>query len=236
MTANFSRQGNHFILSSALLREPLTVDDFDYEALARAGRVDSQAEGRGSAWFIRVEEEHAVLRHYFRGGLMAKLSRDRFLWQGVERSRVFAEYRLLEWMTEQGLPVPMPLGARLQRLGLHYRCDLITRALPNTRTLADRLAEQPLDSATWMEVGRVVRQMHSLGVWHSDLNAKNILLDNTDAVSLIDFDRCRRRDGEACSDCGARWISCLDWGNCGILATQTGSYCLTATKGSKASV
>lgn len=197
MTTHYSRQGNCYLLSAESLSQLLTVSDFQPDALGLAGRIESQAEGRGSAWFIRLGDERAVLRHYYRGGLVAKLSKDSFFWTGAERSRAFAEFRLLEWMVLQGLPVPVPLGAKVQRSGLLYRCDLITRTLPHTQTLADRIAVDVLPAEVWAELGRVVRSMHALGVWHADLNAKNILIDDAGAVSLIDFDRCRRREGDA---------------------------------------
>jgi Ser/Thr protein kinase RdoA (MazF antagonist) len=35
--------------------------------------------------------------------------------------------------------------------------------------------------------------LHEYGVWHADLNAHNILVAGGAGVSLIDFDRARRR-------------------------------------------
>ena len=190
-----SRSGESLLLSPVI--EAFGADSFDLDYLRSTDSLIKAAEGRGSAWFIRLGGECAVLRHYYRGGLVAKLSRDRFVWTGVERSRAFAEFRLLEWMVQQGLPVPVPLGARVQRCGLLYRCDLITRTLPHTQTLADCIAVEALTTETWAELGRVVRSMHSTGVWHADLNAKNILLSDAGVVSLIDFDRCHRREGDS---------------------------------------
>lgn len=195
MSALQTRQSNCYMLSSSALSEPLTTTDFDAALLSRNGLVESQADGRGSAWFIRLGAERAVLRHYYRGGLIAKLSRDRFVWSGIERSRAIAEYRLLAWMCEQGLPVPEPLGARVQLHGLFYSCDLITRTIPNTKTLADRISRTAILHQYWRHVGIAVRRLHDAGVWHADLNAKNILLDDEGVVSLIDFDRCRQRKG-----------------------------------------
>ena len=39
--------------------------------------------GRGAAWFVDAPFGHAVLRHYLRGGLVARLNRDRHLWRGA---------------------------------------------------------------------------------------------------------------------------------------------------------
>ena len=189
-------QGGFYILSNPSMHQPLVPASFDANILRQRGDIESRADGRGSAWFIRLGEDSAVLRHYYRGGLMAKISNDSFVWSGIQKSRAFLEYRLLGWMQQAGLPVPQPLGALVVRKGWRYQCDLITRTIPDTCTLADTLARESLPETVWQELGVVIRQMHDIGVWHADLNAKNILLDSKGAVSLIDFDRCRRREGE----------------------------------------
>ena len=81
-----------------------------------------------------------MLRHYRRGGFIARLSRDRYVWTGEARVRAFAEWRLLELLTERGLPVPKPIAARYQRSGLLYRCDLITQRIADAQPLSAALA------------------------------------------------------------------------------------------------
>lgn len=66
--------------------------------------------GRAAAWFVQLPSLEAVLRHFKRGGLMARLVRERYLWLGLERTRSFAEFDLLRVMWQAGLPVPRPLG------------------------------------------------------------------------------------------------------------------------------
>lgn len=73
--------------------------------------------GRGVTWFVKDESRHLVLRHYYRGGMVGKLVRDRFWFEGVESSRAMAEYRLLAQLSEQGLPVPRPFAARMVKQG-----------------------------------------------------------------------------------------------------------------------
>jgi 3-deoxy-D-manno-octulosonic acid kinase len=157
------------------------------------GRAEPVPAGRGSAWFLRTGREQWVLRHYRRGGFIASISADRYCYLGEARVRAFNEWRLLAFAAAQGLPVPQPVAARYRRAGLAYTCELVTVRIDAARPLSAVIGEGPLTARAWREIGVIVRRMHELGIDHADLNAHNVLLDRDDAVSLIDFDRGRRR-------------------------------------------
>lgn len=145
--------------------------------------------GRGQVAFIREPGRHWVLRHYRRGGFIARFLTDTFLWLGAARSRSYREWRLLATLFAEGFPVPRPVAAHCERAGLVYRADLMTVEIPDTATLATRITGQPLEAPAWRQVGAVIARLHRRGVHHADLNAHNVLLDAADAVYLIDFDR-----------------------------------------------
>lgn len=150
----------------------------------------AQAVGRGgrqAAWFVQGEFGEAVLRHYRRGGWMARVNRRHYLWQGWGTTRSFAEFDLLTGMAQQGLPVPRPIAAAYWRTGLAYRAAILVRRLEGVRPLADALPD-----AAPERVAHAIFSMHEKGVWHADLNAYNILLDPAGKAWLIDFDRGRR--------------------------------------------
>ena len=149
--------------------------------------------GRGAIVYIDAPFGACVLRHYHRGGLMAQINADRYLWSGRNRTRSFREFRLLASLHAQGLPVPAPIMARYVRTAGTYRADLITRRIPGVQTLAQRLAAQALDAALGARTGRALAGFHAIGLWHADLNAHNVLVDPAGKVWLIDFDRCRMR-------------------------------------------
>lgn len=149
--------------------------------------------GRGAALFIEHVGEAWVLRHYRRGGFMARLSADRYLWTGEERTRPFREWRLLFELHQAGLPVPAPIAARYVRQGLSYSGDLITVRISGAQPVSALLTHAPLPATTWRAIGQCIRRLHDASVWHADLNAHNILIDSAGHVSLIDFDRARRR-------------------------------------------
>jgi 3-deoxy-D-manno-octulosonic acid kinase len=96
----------------------ITESLFDAEFWRARGELTAVSGGRGSAWFIASGGRDWVLRHDRRGGFIARFSRDRYVWAGEGRVRSFAEWRMLQWMTVQGLPVPKPIAARYQRAGL----------------------------------------------------------------------------------------------------------------------
>jgi 3-deoxy-D-manno-octulosonic acid kinase len=159
------------------------------------GALESARGGRGTVAFVRTSTgQRWVLRHYRRGGLMAKLVSDRYLWTGAERTRSFREWRLLRQLREWSLPVPQPIAARYVRDGLLYRADLITGELPVRLTLAQALQARPLAAESWRAVGACVGALHARGVQHADLNAHNVLLGESNAVYVVDFDRGRLRE------------------------------------------
>lgn len=153
--------------------------------------------GRGGVLVVDTPVGEAVLRHYHRGGSVARLMGDRFLWTGRERARSIREFRLLQQLQSMGLPAPVPLGGAWTRDGIHYRADLITACISSTETLAAMLPERVEDLALAAAVGRCIRRFHVHGVWHADLNAHNILVADDGQVSLIDFDRGRLRQPQS---------------------------------------
>jgi 3-deoxy-D-manno-octulosonic acid kinase len=166
---------------------------FEPRSGSESDQVTPVAGGRGAAWFIQYGGERWVLRHYRRGGFIARLSEDRYFWAGESRVRAFAEYRMLAALAASGMPVPAPVAARYVRHGLLYSCDLITLRIPDARSMGAILAERPLPPESWARVGAAIARLHRAGADHADLNAHNILIDSRDAVSVVDFDRGRIR-------------------------------------------
>jgi len=140
--------------------------------------------GRQAAWFVQGVFGQAVLRHYRRGGLIARLVNNRYLWLGASRTRSMQEFSLMHSMSAQGLPVPRPLAAAFWKKGFTYRAAIVVARLPNVMPLA-----KVLDSARPEVVATAIKAMHDANVWHADLNAFNILLDPQGQAWLIDFDR-----------------------------------------------
>ena len=162
----------------------------DSQWWAERGAVRAAVEGRGSAWLIEADGRSLVLRHYRRGGLMARVSPDRYRWHSAERTRSFMEWQLLYHMHRAGLPVPRPVAAAYRRSGRSYSADLLVQRIPGVRSLAAVVREAPVPLASWAAIGQCVRYFHARGICHADLNAHNVLLGTAESdVWLIDFDR-----------------------------------------------
>jgi 3-deoxy-D-manno-octulosonic acid kinase len=170
----------------------ITTDWFDPDAWRARGGLRKMGGGRGGVSVIDTPAGECVLRHYRRGGMVASLLGDRYLWTGAAHTRGFTEFRLLAQVAALGLPASVPVAARYVRHGLFYTAGLITRRVPDAQTLAQRMGAGTLDAQLLHAVGATVARFHRAGVWHADLNAHNILL-NADGVHLIDFDRGRVR-------------------------------------------
>ena len=180
------------ILYDASRARNLTATWFDPRYWRSRGELDGTARGRGTTHFVRTRDRRLVLRHYHRGGLMSRLSPDRYIWRGEEQTRPFEEWSITYRLHRAGLPVPAPIAARYVRSGRMYHGDIITERLTTVGSLAECLGLGALSIVTCISIGRCIRRFHDFGVCHADLNAHNVMLSE-DTVYLVDFDRCQLR-------------------------------------------
>jgi 3-deoxy-D-manno-octulosonic acid kinase len=189
MNPTILNQQQHHILFDSDSLSQIVPQWFTPEYWQSRARLQTVTAGRGRAWFIEDDAQSMVLRHYQRGGAVAGLLGDKYLWPGLSNTRAWREWRLLAELFTQGLPVPQPLAAHVLHSGLFYRADLLTRTIANSQSLSVRLQQQPLPASMWQAIGKLIRRFHLARVYHADLNAHNILLDKTQAIYLIDFDK-----------------------------------------------
>ena len=161
------------------------------------GTALATGSGRGQAHRVPLDHGEGVLRHYRRGGLIARFSPDRYLGHSPLACRAMNEFTLLRRLRAWDLPVPAPVAARLVPGLVGHTADIVVEMIPQTRNVAQALSGAPLPVADWLTLGNAIRRLHDRQVFHSDLNCHNLLLDAQGSAWIVDFDKCGVRPGEA---------------------------------------
>ena len=142
------------------------------------------SDGRGHLLSFSAGELHGVVRPYRRGGLVRLVSKDRY----YRDNRPLAEFEVHCKAQEMGLAVPQVLGVAWKQDGAWFEGCIATEDLqcPN---LHQWLPGQDDEDKTAMlaRCGALFREMHEGGIWHADLQIKNVLIHEGDP-KLIDFD------------------------------------------------
>lgn len=204
MTIKIISNKNHHLFVPKLnekLNSVIQSNWFDIDYWQKKQAITGQSIGRNITWFIRSvnnsgsnqSDKEWVLRHYYRGGLIAKITLDRFFYTGIKSTRSYLELQLLTEMFQQDLPVPKPIAGRIIKEGLFYHADLLIEKIPHARDLVALLQTQTLSEKQWQAIGALIAQFHKKNIYHADLNAHNILMDDQNKLWLIDFDRCETK-------------------------------------------
>jgi len=158
-----------------------------------AGCRPLDAAGRGAmTQFPLGDGRTGILRVCRRGGLLRRLVKEGFLL----RNRPLEEFHVHQAARARGIPAPALLGVRWGRRGTFYFGALATELLPGCDLDAwlRANAENPESTAvTLQRCGATIRHMHDNGVYHADLQLKNIFVADN-GIFLLDFDRARLHD------------------------------------------
>jgi hypothetical protein len=158
---------------------------------------DIRYEGRGPLRAIRLTGgDTALVRPYRHGGLFRHLSQDCFFsWP----PRPFRELSITEELRRRGIRTVEVYAACVSRVcGPVYRGWLVTRELRDAQDLWAALRSDFVQRAGLTAILRALaitlRALHREGVYHSDLNMKNLLVRlEPEGVAgyVIDFDKAR---------------------------------------------
>lgn len=159
------------------------------------GSADTEQKGgRGKTLLYRHYDKDLVLRHYKRGGLIGKLIADRFFCFEPHSHRAFDEFELLDRMLALSLPVPKPVIAREESYIGSLRQDIVIQRLSSYKDLSYVIDHRHLTRQEFQAIGRTIRMFFDNGIHHTDLNIRNILIDDSCRVCIIDFDKCFKLD------------------------------------------
>lgn len=165
---------------------------YDYAARHPRARALS---GRAAAWAVPLPDAvtHVVVRHGWHGGLLRRLTGDRFL----APTRAPHELRTSLTLRERGVPTPEIVAFAIYHAGpLLRRSDVASREVPRAKDLAITLLGPPdrvAKAAALEATATLLAQLAAAGAQHADLNLKNVLLepaaDGAFTAWVLDVDR-----------------------------------------------
>ncbi len=191
------QQAQTYCLYNPKLVADFTPEMFSAKYWQAKHAITGSAQGRGTTWFIKSQQQEWVLRHYYRGGLIGKINQDSYVFNSQQNTRAAQEYQLLQLMKTWQLPCPTPVAYRIIRHGLFYKADLLTSRITHAQDLVALLTKQAISTDIWYHIGATLKRFHDKGIYHHDLNSHNILLDKQQQAWLIDFDRGEHREIQA---------------------------------------
>lgn len=160
------------------------------QALLNPEQCDGQSVGgRGNIYLFPLSDgKFGVVRECFRGGLVRLMMRRHYLFLN-RPLREFLRHREIERI---GVPAPPLLGVCWRRTGCLYSGLIATERITG-RTVTAALS-QTSDFNEMCHIlcacGKAIRAMHDKGVWHADLQLKNVMIAD-DGPVFLDFDRAR---------------------------------------------
>ena len=195
-------------MQMVLVREGLEIylDPQRFTSHGEMAKETALYYGRGKLLSFPLKNGSAALvRVYRHGGLLRQLTgKIFFTWP----PRPFRELTTTVEARRRGVPTLEILGACVERVwGPFYRGWLVTRELKGAHDFWAALQNEAYSEKGGMSllqsVARSVRSMHQQGVYHGDLNLKNIVVRREgDAIKsyLIDFDKARLFSGRVPAD------------------------------------
>lgn len=193
-TSELHEEPFHYIFNTDLCKADPSIFHSPNNSVRSIG-----VQGRGTALFKSLQTQagslNVVMKKYQRGGMVRYFNRNLYWHANHTQSRVWCEFKLLLTLSEMGLPVPLPVAGQVKRtVARWYESTIITREIEHTETLVEYLlsakaARPAAEKKLWRNVGQAIQQLHSASVYHADLNANNILIDNHDKLFVIDFDK-----------------------------------------------
>ncbi len=146
--------------------------------------------GRGPLFRFPLDDAWGMMRPFRRGGIMRHFLQDGFLFTNRPRRELLVH----AYCHRLGLPVPEPLGASWERRGIVFRGAFATRELHGQDLLAVLKATPNGQEGVLEAAGDAVRAFHEAGVFHADLQLRNLFVGDGGKVFLLDLDKAVRTD------------------------------------------
>lgn len=163
-------------------------DELAWAMLINEGCAPAGKSGRGEVLRFEFSAGTALIRPCRRGGIAQRFIKDAYL----ITNRPLRELKVHMYLYEQGFAAPEPFGVCWERAGILFRGAIATREVEDAQNLLEYLSGAPIGPEYTIErAGRIIREMHDLGVFHADLQVRNILIAPAHPF-IIDFDKAKR--------------------------------------------
>jgi tRNA A-37 threonylcarbamoyl transferase component Bud32 len=135
---------------------------------------------------LRFIEPDMVVRTIMHGGVFRHITGKRFL----SPNRTIRELKVSAYLAAHGIRTPEILAVRLIKEGLFYSIDVVSKFIPDSKDLLVHFEKGHTDNLELIKIsGLLIRQIHDLGVYHTDLHIKNLLLDSSGNLWVLDLDK-----------------------------------------------
>jgi len=152
------------------------------------GPLGEESSLRGRS-MIRIIKPDLVVRPLMHGGFFRHITGKNF----ISPARTLREIEISTFLISRGVRSPEILGSRILEKGFFCNIDVITRLVPDSTDLLAYLEADRYDCGqVLMEAGKIIKTLHDLGVYHSDLHIKNLLLDSSRSIWVLDLDKAYR--------------------------------------------
>lgn len=151
--------------------------------------------GRSPVCLFNFNGQRVVVREYLHGGLRETVLRRLF---ATWPPRPVRELAVAGELKSRGIKVTEVLGVQVsRRWGPFYAGAILTRYVPDSANLwtylKDFHGEAEARERFLVSVGRFLKRVHGAGVYHGDLNLRNLLVQGSSCgeaeIFLIDLDR-----------------------------------------------
>jgi len=166
--------------------------DADISQLPQAGH------GRGAVRRLALPAGGGLLvRQYRRGGVLRAVNREKYL----SPRRPLDEIRISREAAARGVPVARAVGAIVRARPPFWLCSLATEEIEDALDLGEYICWLPAAPPREILVekrqiihatAKAIRKMHDAGLYHADLQVKNILIRRSTRgveVFFVDLDK-----------------------------------------------
>jgi len=128
-----------------------------------------------------------VIKHYRRGGILARFIEKTYLTCGKKRSQI--EFEQMYKVRKLGVSTPEPIAYACKGR-FFYQTWLITAKIEHHLSMAELSRIAPDRTVTALKMlGSQLSILIDNGVMHADFHPGNVLVDDREQVFLVDFDK-----------------------------------------------